>query len=99
MELVRLLRSVELHEDAKVTVKEIVSMLSEFSCAARPEGPREVLIAGSSSHQKKGKILYEFCCSRVLFWLPRLPPRAIVHGRTATGDGESELLQPTMNSP
>jgi hypothetical protein len=52
MELVRLLRSVELHEDAKVTVKEIVSTLSEVSCAARPEGLREVLIADSSSHQR-----------------------------------------------
>jgi hypothetical protein len=64
MELVRPLRSIELHEDAKVTVKEIVSMLSEVSCAARPEELREVLIAGSSSHQKNGKSLYKFYSSR-----------------------------------
>jgi len=60
MELVRPSKSIDFHAGAKDTAQEIVSMLSEVAGAVRAEGLREVLAAGSGSHQKKGKMLYDF---------------------------------------
>jgi len=60
MDLVRPSKSIDFHAGAKDTAQEILSMLSEVRGAVRAEGLREVLAASSGSHQKKGKILYDF---------------------------------------
>lgn len=62
MELVRPSKSIDFHAGAKDTAQEIVSGLGEIAGAARAEGLREVLAAGSGSGggQKKGKVLYDF---------------------------------------
>lgn len=60
MELVRPSRSIDFHAGARDTAHEIVSALGELAGAARAEGLREVLAAGTGSGQKSGRMLYEF---------------------------------------
>ena len=62
MELVRPSKSVDFHAGAKDTANEILSALGELAGAARAEGLREVIAAGSGSRkqQRKGQILYDF---------------------------------------
>ena len=61
VELVRPSKSLDLHAGAKDTAHEIVAALGEIAGAARAEGLREVIAAGSgSAGQKKGHVLYEF---------------------------------------
>lgn len=62
LDLVRPSRSVDLHAGAKDTAEEIVATLGEMAGAARAEGLREVIAAGSGSRQrqKKGQVLYDF---------------------------------------
>jgi actin cytoskeleton-regulatory complex protein SLA1 len=62
MELVKPSKSIDFHAGAKDTAQEIVSYLGELAGAARAEGLREVLAAGSgtSNVQKKGVVLYDF---------------------------------------
>ena len=60
MELVKPAKSVDFHAGAKDTAKEIVSALGEIAGAARAEGLREVLAAGSGQGQKTGQVLYDF---------------------------------------
>ena len=61
LELVRPSKSYDLHAGAKDTAEEIVSALGELAGAARAEGLREVIAAGTGiSGQKKGCILYDF---------------------------------------
>lgn len=62
MELVRPSKSIDFHAGARDTAQEIVSGLGEIAGAARAEGLREVLAAGSGSRggQKKGQVLYDF---------------------------------------
>lgn len=62
MELVRPSKSIDFHAGAKDTAQEIVSGLGEIAGAAKAEGLREVLAAGSGSGggQKKGQVLYDF---------------------------------------
>ena len=62
MELVRPSKSIDFHAGARDTAQEIVSSLGEIAGAARAEGLREVLAAGSGSGggQKKGQVLYDF---------------------------------------
>ena len=61
LELVRPSKSYDLHAGAKDTAEEIVSALGELAGAARAEGLKEVIAAGTGvSGQKKGRILYDF---------------------------------------
>ena len=61
MELVRPSKSIDFHAGARDTAQEIVSGLGEIAGAARAEGLREVLAAGSGSGgQKRGHVLYDF---------------------------------------
>lgn len=62
MELVRPSKSIDFHAGAKDTAQEIVSGLGDIAGAAKAEGLREVLAAGSGSGggQKKGHVLYDF---------------------------------------
>lgn len=61
MELVRPSKSIDFHAGAKDTAQEIVSGLGEIAGAARAEGLREVLAAGSGSGGlKRGHVLYDF---------------------------------------
>ena len=62
MELIKPSKSVDFHAGAKDTAQEIVSALAELAGAARAEGLREVIAAGSgiSKSQRKGQILYDF---------------------------------------
>ncbi len=62
MELVRPSKSIDFHAGAKDTAQEIVSGLGEIAGAARAEGLREVLAAGSGSGggKQRGHILYDF---------------------------------------
>ncbi|KAK0717048.1 hypothetical protein B0T26DRAFT_647888 [Lasiosphaeria miniovina] len=60
MELVRPSKSVDFHAGAKDTAGEIVAMLGELAGAARAEGLREVIMAGTGHTQKKGVVLYDF---------------------------------------
>ena len=61
LELVRPSKSYDLHAGAKDTAEEIVSALGEIAGAARAEGLKEVIAAGTSiTGQKKGRILYDF---------------------------------------
>ena len=61
MELVRPSKSIDFHAGAKDTAHEIVAGLGEIAGAARAEGLREIIDAGSGGGGvKKGKILYDF---------------------------------------
>ncbi|KAL7930932.1 hypothetical protein V8C35DRAFT_311784 [Trichoderma chlorosporum] len=60
MELVKPSKSIDFHAGAKDTAEEIVSSLGELAGAARAEGLREVIAAGSQKRQRKGTILYDF---------------------------------------
>lgn len=61
MELVRPSKSIDFHAGAKDTAQEIVAGLGEIAGAARAEGLREVLAAGTSGGgQKRGHVLYDF---------------------------------------
>ncbi|KAL6720655.1 cytoskeletal protein binding protein [Lecanora helva] len=61
MELIRPSKSVDFHAGAKDTAHEIVSGLGEMAGAARAEGLREIIDAGSGGGgMKKGKIAYDF---------------------------------------
>ena len=62
MELKRPTKSVDFHCGAKDTASEIMAALGELRGAARGEGIREVLAAGSgnSNVQKKGHMLFDF---------------------------------------
>lgn len=62
MELVRPSKSIDFHAGAKDTAQEIVASLGEIAGAARAEGLREVLAAGTGSGggQKRGHVLYDF---------------------------------------
>lgn len=62
MELVKPSKSIDFHCGAKDTAQEIVAALGELAGAARAEGLREVLAAGSGSSnvQKKGQMLFDF---------------------------------------
>ncbi|MCJ1396411.1 cytoskeletal protein binding protein [Xylographa bjoerkii] len=61
LELVRPSKSLDLHAGAKDTAQEIVGALGELAGAARAEGLREVIAAGSGTKtQRKGHILYDF---------------------------------------
>ncbi|EHK50110.1 hypothetical protein TRIATDRAFT_171870, partial [Trichoderma atroviride IMI 206040] len=60
MELVRPSKSIDFHAGAKDTAEEIVASLGELAGAARAEGLREVIAAGSQKRQRKGTILYDF---------------------------------------
>lgn len=60
LELVRPSKSVDFHAGAKDTAQEIVAALGELAGAVRAEGLREVIMAGSGSEQKTGKVLYDF---------------------------------------
>ncbi|PNY29294.1 Uncharacterized protein TCAP_00791 [Tolypocladium capitatum] len=60
MELVRPSKSIDFHAGAKDTAEEIVGALGELAGAARAEGLREVIMAGSQRSRRKGQILYDF---------------------------------------
>ena len=62
LDLVRPSRSVDFHAGAKDTAEEIVSALGEIAGAAKAEGLREVLAAGSSAAngRRRGQVLYDF---------------------------------------
>jgi hypothetical protein len=63
MELVKPSKSLDLHAGAKDTAHEIVATLGELAGAAKAEGLREVIAAGSGAGrgvQRKGQMLYEF---------------------------------------
>ena len=66
MELVQPSKSIDFHAGAKDTALEIVAALGELAGAARAEGLREVIAAGtgtgggSNPGQRKGQIVYEF---------------------------------------
>lgn len=62
MDLIRPSRSVDLHAGAKDTAEEIVASLGEMAGAAKAEGLKEVIAAGSGARQrqKKGQVLYDF---------------------------------------
>ncbi|KAM0249192.1 hypothetical protein ACHAQJ_009136 [Trichoderma viride] len=60
MELVRPSKSIDFHAGAKDTAEEIVASLGELAGAARAEGLREVILAGSQKRQRKGTVLYDF---------------------------------------
>lgn len=60
MELVRPSKSIDFHAGNKDTAQEIVSILGELAGAARAEGLREVIAAGTGSGHKRGQMLYEF---------------------------------------
>ncbi|KAL6689805.1 hypothetical protein J3F84DRAFT_391226 [Trichoderma pleuroticola] len=60
MELVKPSKSIDFHAGAKDTAEEIVASLGELAGAARAEGLREVIAAGSQKRQRKGTILYDF---------------------------------------
>ncbi len=62
MDLVKPSKSIDFHAGAKDTAQEIVAMLGELAGIVRAEGLKEVIQAasGSSSAQKKGRILYDF---------------------------------------
>lgn len=62
IELVRPSKSIDFHAGAKDTAQEIVAGLGEIAGAARAEGLREVLAAGTGSGggQKRGHVLYNF---------------------------------------
>lgn len=60
MELVRPSKSIDFHAGAKDTAEEIVSALGEMAGAVRAEGLKEVILAGTQRHQRKGKVLYDF---------------------------------------
>jgi hypothetical protein len=60
MELVRPSKSIDFHAGAKDTAEEIVSALGELAGAVRAEGLKEVILAGTQSHLRKGKVLYDF---------------------------------------
>ncbi|KAL7794608.1 hypothetical protein V8C37DRAFT_376203 [Trichoderma ceciliae] len=60
MELVRPSKSIDFHAGAKDTAEEIVAALGELAGAARAEGLREVILAGSQKRQRKGTVLYDF---------------------------------------
>lgn len=60
MELVRPSKSIDFHAGAKDTAEEIVAALGELAGAARAEGLREVILAGSQRRQRKGQVLYDF---------------------------------------
>ncbi|KAI1350175.1 hypothetical protein F5Y01DRAFT_163898 [Xylaria sp. FL0043] len=61
LELVRPSKSIDFHAGAKDTAEEIVSALGELSGAAKAEGLREVIAAGTGkSTKKRGQILYSF---------------------------------------
>lgn len=60
IELVKPSKSVDFHAGAKDTAEEIVAALGELAGAIRAEGLREVIMAGTSREQKKGKMLYDF---------------------------------------
>lgn len=60
MELVRPSKSIDFHAGAKDTAEEIVAALGELAGAARAEGLREVIMAGSQKRQRKGTVLYDF---------------------------------------
>jgi hypothetical protein len=59
MDLKKPSRSIDLHAGQKDTAMTIVSALGELAGAARAEGLREVVAAGSGS-DRMGKMLYEF---------------------------------------
>ncbi|ROT37044.1 cytoskeleton assembly control protein SLA1 [Sodiomyces alkalinus F11] len=60
LELVKPSKSVDFHAGAKDTAEEIVGALGELAGAVKAQGLREVILAGSSHHQKKGQVLYDF---------------------------------------
>ena len=62
LEFIRPSKSYDLHGGARDTAQEIVAALGEIAGAARAEGLREVIAAGSGTGktQKKGQILYDF---------------------------------------
>ncbi|KAK5987716.1 Actin cytoskeleton-regulatory complex protein sla1 [Cladobotryum mycophilum] len=60
MELVRPSKSIDFHAGAKDTAEEIVAALGELAGAARAEGLKEVIMAGSQKRHKKGTVLYDF---------------------------------------
>lgn len=61
IELVRPSKSIDFHAGAKDTAHEIVRGLGEIAGAARAEGLREIIDAGSGAGGlRKGKILYDF---------------------------------------
>ncbi|KAG5914263.1 hypothetical protein E4U61_005949 [Claviceps capensis] len=60
MELVRPSKSIDFHAGAKDTAEEIVVALAELSGAVRAQGLRDVILAGSQRHKRKGQILYDF---------------------------------------
>jgi hypothetical protein len=61
MELVRPSKSIDFHAGAKDTAQEIVSMLGEIAGAAKAEGLKEIIAAGSGATTvKKGQVLYDF---------------------------------------
>ncbi|KAL9090780.1 MAG: hypothetical protein Q9159_001836 [Coniocarpon cinnabarinum] len=61
IELVRPSKSIDFHAGAKDTAQEITAALGELAGAARAEGLKEVLAAGTGKGgQKKGQMLYDF---------------------------------------
>ena len=62
IDLVKPSKSVHFHAGAKDTAMEIVSALGELAGAARAEGLREVIAAGTGAGagQRKGQVLYDF---------------------------------------
>lgn len=60
IELVRPSKSVDFHAGAKDTAEEIVSTLGVLAGAARAEGLREVILAGTGHELKKAVVLYDF---------------------------------------
>lgn len=60
VELVRPSKSIDFHAGAKDTAEEIVTALGELAGAARAEGLREVIEAGTKKNIRKGHILYDF---------------------------------------
>ena len=60
LELIKPVRSLDLHAGAKDTAQEIVSALGEISGASKGEGLREVIAAATGVAQKTGQMLYDF---------------------------------------
>ena len=62
IDLVKPSKSIHFHAGAKDTAMEIVSALGELAGAARAEGLREVIAAGTGAGagQRKGQVLYDF---------------------------------------
>ncbi|KAL9112010.1 MAG: hypothetical protein Q9227_003630 [Pyrenula ochraceoflavens] len=60
LEMIKPVRSLDLHAGAKDTAQEIVSALGEISGATKGEGLREIIAAAAGGGQKKGSMLYDF---------------------------------------